>query len=150
MKDPLDCRSDAYQIINAEADRQGEDLMVTLETKPREVRNICSILEENVEDQGSWHTLSDRVTQPALRVREDIFYYFVNDNNASGQTLPEPTWTYEPLPVPELPLDAGVLQIVMGDPQRLYEPVKLRQVALNPLTRYDEVATPAFGVTFEI
>ncbi|MCI0488154.1 MAG: hypothetical protein L0229_16320 [Blastocatellia bacterium] len=149
MKDPLDDRDDPYQRFNDEARKQGKSAQVSLETGPMEIRRLFPSLRPRAANPGLLQEARERLTKPDRRMEVDIYFYSVTESVMPDQPLPEPSWDWELVPLPELSLDADLMCMVTGGEEKMLEPVRFRTVSLSSLTRYDEVFAPSLNVTFD-
>lgn len=151
MKDPLDSREDAYQRFNDEAKAQGKAAQVGRSTRPMDVRKVYGALRAQSKNPAGLQDARDKLTLSERRLEEDILFYWIDEQQASGgDRLAEPAWDGDnPLPAPDLPINGSFLQIVTGTEDRLMDPVRFRPVALTELNRYDEARLPAAEIEFE-
>ena len=149
MKDPLDDRDDPYQRVNEEARRQKENIEISLASKPRAIK-VAMAIEDGVKDRSGWDEVFDRLSQPAKRVRVDLFFYSIETGEALAQEIPEPSWGGQTLPLPEFPLGPSLLQLDAVERCQPVAPLQFRSVALHPLARYDEVQTPLMEAEFDL
>jgi hypothetical protein len=151
MKDPLDDREDAYQRFNEEAKAQGKPPQVGRATKPMDVRKVYGALRARTSNPAGLAEARDKLTLSERRLEEDIFFYWIDEQQATaGERLEEPAWEGdEPLPVPNLPINCSFLKIVTGVEDRLLDPLRFRDVKLTELARYDEARLPPAEIVFE-
>jgi|ERR1035441_2846390 hypothetical protein len=151
MKDPLDKREDPYQRFNDEAQAQGKQPQVSLRTKPMDVRRLFGPLRAQSKNPAGLQEARDKLTVIEKRLEQDVFYYWVDEQQVSSDgPLAEPLWEWdEPVPVPELRINGSFLRIVTGSEEQLLEPLRYRTMNLSELTRYDEAHLPPLEIVFE-
>lgn len=148
MKDPLDPRTDPYQVFNEEARSRGQALLVTLATMPMEIRRIFGRLRGRTHNPIQLEEARRQLTKTEYRLWTDIFFYDLSEEAELEQPLPEPAWEWEKDLVPELIEPSRLIQPLLGDEERLLPTIQFLDVELRPLPQYDQVYTPAWEITF--
>jgi len=142
MKDPLDDRFDPYQYINDVAREHDEDLVLSLDSVPRDIR-FAMRLEDLVDDRETWDIAFDSLNMPNLRSRIDLFFYEIGEVDS----------TAGPVPAPSILLNTAPMPVISNPSQLLLQAEPLRQasrpdtqpdraVTLHTLDRYDCIKTP--------
>lgn len=145
MKDPLDARARAYEVL-------GLTQNATLaEISAAYARLAAKQPARRQELTNAWQ----RLRRPETRIEEDFWYYLVEaDGQAGGKVVTAPAadqdgpFRWDPV-LPRLEVGLELTDLADGRWRRDFSPLETRDVTLSHLERYDEEPTAAHTPVFD-